>query len=70
MKEWIKWGVILVVGYLALRWLLGAFSSGAGVGTSAPFYQGWPAGGTIVGPLPVTGWVAPWQTGRRRRRAH
>jgi hypothetical protein len=63
VKQIVKWGLILIVGYLVLRWGMNFFSSlasGAGTDSTAGFLQA-PYAGPV--PLPysgVVGWAAPW----------
>jgi hypothetical protein len=62
IKEILKWGLLIVIAYLSLRWLGSAVSGwvAGGIDSTSELYAA-PYAAPIVGPSPVYGWTAPWQ---------
>lgn len=60
MKDILKWGAIIVVAFLAWRWLSGMLSQGQGVVSAGTIYGGWSYAAPLVGPGPVTAWQSRW----------
>lgn len=62
-KKLIWWGVLLVVGWLILRWLSNVVDSSriTNNGDDGAIYQGWPYAAPLTGPGYTRGWAAPWR---------
>jgi hypothetical protein len=68
IKDLIKWGAIIILGWLALRWLMNLATTLAGGIGSGISDGGWNA--PYVAPLSAPYYVRPWsppQRGRYRR---
>jgi hypothetical protein len=62
MGNVLKWGAILVVAYIAWRWIANSFNGGGGVVGSGNFsLLNAPYAAPIAPPYGVVGWAAPWQ---------
>lgn len=62
-KEVIKWGILIVVGWFVLQWIMNAiqsFEAPANIGNGS-LYGGWPYAAPLVTPSsPVYGWAPFW----------
>ena len=64
-KEILKWGLIVVLAFVAWRWFSSILNYGQGVVSAGTIYGGWPYAAPLPGPnaIRTPAWSAGWNRG-------